>query len=148
MDTEYLVNRIASANDAQLVVIMYEGLMENLRACEANIDDIATLSGYVEKCRDVLAELLATLQGNSEIAGNLRSLYLFINGHITEGFNKKSRQHFVEAIQVVTPIYEGWCQLAANEDMPQSNPAIVAGLTYGKKQLNTFVNELKEWHKG
>ncbi len=148
MDKEYLNNRVATANDTLLVVLLYEGLLGSLESCIDSLDDSMSLSADVNKCRDILAELLATLEGNSEIANNLRSLYLFINSRITEGFNKKSRQHFLEAIKVLTPIYEGWQQLAENEDMPQSNPAIVAGLTYGKKQLNTYVNELKEWNKG
>ena len=148
MDKEYLYNRIATADDTLLVVILYEGLMENLKACSENIDDLGRVAELVGKCRDILAELLATLQGDSDIAKNLRGLYLFINKHITEGYNRQEKENFFEAIKVLTPVYEAWCQIGDNNEMNQSNPAIVAGLTYGKNQLNTYVSELKEWKKG
>jgi len=148
MDKEYLNNRVATAEEALLVVILYEGLMENLKTSGENIDNLELVAKQVEKTRDILAELLATLKGDSEIAKNLRGLYLFINKHITEGYNRQAKENFFEAIKVLTPVYEAWCEIAASNDMSHSNPAIVAGLTYGKNQLNTYVSELKAWKKG
>lgn len=148
MDKEYLLNRVVSANDTQLVVILYEGLMECLQECIENIDNVDSLSDSIGRGRDILAELLATLKGNSEIVKNLRSIYLFINTLITEGQNRRTVENFKDAIKIITPILEGWSEIAENNEMTQNSPAVVAGLTYGKSQLNTYVSELKDWKKG
>lgn len=143
-----MLNRVATANDAQLVVILYEGLIEGLEEAANNIDNTIVLSGAVSNVRYILAELLVTLKGGSEFAINCRSIYLFINRLITDGFNKKSMERFIEAKRVITPIYEGWKELSERDEASTHNTAVVAGLTYGKNQVNTYVGELNQWNKG
>lgn len=152
---EYLSNRVATGNEAQLVAILYEGLMEELANAKEKIkeEQLDEVRVSLNKGRDILAELLATLQGDTEITHNLRSLYLFVNQLMTEASNKNNPVKLEQAIQVINPLYEAWTQLGQElyEDKAplQKNAAIVTGLTYGKGHLTDHVmNDNERWKKG
>lgn len=156
IEKEYLASRIANANNAELVAILYEGLIDSL---EDSIDYLKVgaskkLNTSLQKTREILAELLSTLQGDSEVANNLKSIYFYINQLITEAENKQDVEKLQLAIKVVAPIYEGWRELGEREGgqataASSEGPRIVAGMTYGKGQLNDYViHDDKEWQKG
>ncbi len=156
IEKEYLANRVANSNDAELVVILYEGLIDTLRdaidSLEAN--SLGDLNIFIQKAREILAELLSTLQGDSEVANNLRRIYLYLNQLITGAYNNKDAEQLHLAIKVVTPIYEGWKELGDREgvqaqESPSKGPKIVAGMTYGKGQLTDYViDDEDKWQKG
>lgn len=156
IEKEYLANRIANANAAELVAILYEGLMDAIEdgLDYIKIDAYKRLNNSIQKSRKILAELLSTLQGDSEVANNLRSIYLYLNQLITEAENKRDPEKLRLALQIITPIYEGWRELGEREGnqgliQPSETPKIVTGMTYGKGQLKDYVlNDDKEWEKG
>lgn len=159
IEKEYLANRIANANDAQLVAIVYEGLIDTFKSAIEYIEaeNKEKLNTSVNKAREILAELLATLNGDSEISNNLRSLYIYINKLVTEAELKMDKAKLEEAIKVTTPLYEAWNELGEKDEvaLPHtcveavSRPSIVAGMTYGKGQLNDYViNNEDRWQKG
>ncbi|SNS48071.1 flagellar protein FliS [Anaerovirgula multivorans] len=156
IEKEYLANRIANANPAELVAILYEGLIDTLEDSldYLRINAYKKLNNSTQKAREILAELLSTLQEDSEVADNLRSVYLYLNQLITEAENKKDIEKLQLAIKVITPIYEGWRELGEREGsqaavQSSEGPKIVAGMTYGKGQLNDYVvSGEKEWKKG
>lgn len=161
IEKEYLANRIANANDAQLVAILHEGLISTAKSGIEHIENgnKTELNSSVNKIREILAELLATTEGDSEIAGNLRSIYVYLNKLATEAEIQQDKAKLEEAIKVVTPIYEAWQELGEKEvtededsqtaSTPVKTPSIVAGMTYGKGQLNDYViNDEDRWEKG
>ncbi|MCT4508853.1 MAG: flagellar protein FliS [Tepidibacter sp.] len=153
IEKEYLASRVAAANEAQLVAIVYEGLIDTLNECISNIDKKESIDDLIDKCRDILAELISTLKGDSEVPNRYRSLYLYINNIITEGYIMKDKSKFEEAIKVITPLYEGWNELGQKMyiDNIQKNkaPKLVAGMTYSKGYVNESVmNNQDRWEKG
>lgn len=154
MDKEYLFNRVTTANGPQLVAILLEELIDSLKkaAKSTELKDEEEAKAYIAKGKDILAELMSTLEGTSEIAVNLRSLYLFVNRLMTEGINKKSSVKFDEAIKVLGPLLEGWQQLGEDVSKtasPQQQRTKVTGLTYGKNQLNEYIlDDDNKWKKG
>ena len=156
IEKQYLANRIANANGAELVSIVYEGLIDSLNdgIDFLSINEEDRFIKSIEKSREILAELLSTLEGDTEIANNLRSLYFYINELITDASIDKDGEKLELAIKIITPVYEGWKELGTKEggrdleDTPQG-PQIVAGITYGKGQLNDYVvNNDSKWKKG
>lgn len=139
---EYLNSRIASANQAELVAMMYEGLIKRFEDSIDNIsnDDNIKLNENINKSRNIIAELLATLKGDDEIANNYRSLYMYLNTLITSASMSKDTRKLEEAIKVVTPLYEGWTELGKNmfeENVEKgSEKRVVSGMTYGRGHLN------------
>lgn len=160
IEKEYLANRIANANDAQLVAIVYEGLIDTINSAIEHMREgnKEKLNYSVNKAREILAELLATLQGDSEIANNLRSLYMYVNKIVTEANIKEEESKLKEAIKVLNPLLEAWQELGEKDEVaasstpgniPSSRPTIVAGMTYGKGKLNDYViNNEDRWQKG
>jgi len=161
IEKEYLANRIANANNAQLVAILHEGLMSTAKSGIEHIENgnKTELNSSINKIREILAELLATTKGDSEIAGNLRSIYVYLNKLATEAEIQQDKAKLEEAIKVITPIYEAWQELGEKEvtededsqtaSTPVKTPSIVAGMTYGKGQLNDYViNDEDRWEKG
>ena len=139
---EYLSSRIACANEAQLVAIMYEGLIKEFNKSIENIenDDKVSLNQSIIKSRNIIAELIATLKGDSEIALNYKSLYMYLNKLITSANISKDTEKLEEAIKIVTPIYEVWTELGEKmfkEDIDKGKEVgVVSGMTYGKGYLN------------
>jgi flagellar secretion chaperone FliS len=154
IEKEYISNRIANANSAQLVAILYEGLIETFHKGIEHINnsEMQKLNITIQKSREILAELLYTLKGDSEIADNLRSLYVYVNKIATEAELKKDPAKLQEAIKVIIPLYEAWTELSEKEikaGAPEGGPAIVTGITYGKGQLKDYVvNDKNRWEKG
>lgn len=153
IDKQYLASRVLNANDGELVAILYEGLLDTIEdaknAIENNNDIL--LNNSVYKSREILAELLETVVGESQIAFNLRSLYIYLNKLMTNAKLNKDVHKFNDAAKVITPLYEAWCELGKNMKsgaIPQG-PAVVAGLTYGKGSLNNHVvNDNERWKMG
>lgn len=160
IEKEYLANRVANANDAQLVAIVYQGLISTLNSAKEHIntENKEELNKSIDKSREILAELLATLQGDSEIANNLRSIYMYVNRSVTEAELKGDITKIDEAIRAINPLYEAWQELGERDEKDivdglssasKKGPAIVAGMTYGKGQLNDYViNDEDRWEKG
>lgn len=160
IEKEYLSNRVATANDAQLVVIVYDGLIDTINSAIEYIEnkDKEKLNTSINKIREILAELLSTLKGDSEIANNLRSIYVYINKLVTEAEIKQDKEKLEDAIKVINPLYEAWQELGEkevnvssdiNKIHKKSKPSIVAGMTYGKGQLNDYVvDDENRWNKG
>ncbi len=116
IEKEYLASRVATANDAQLVAILYEGLIDTLKECITCMknEDNKNLNTAINKCKDIIAEFMATLKGDSEIANNYKRLYLYINTLITQADIKKDAGKLEEAIKIVMPLYEAWSELGAS----------------------------------
>lgn len=139
---EYLVDRISNANEAQLVALMYEGLIKNFEQSIKNIEneDKLKLNENINKSRNIIAELIATLKGDSEIAMNYKSLYMYLNKLITSANISKDTEKLREAIEIVTPLYEGWTELGEKtfeEKIEEGKEVgVVSGMTYGKGYLN------------
>lgn len=150
-DKEYLYNRVMTSNGPQLVELLMEGLIKNLEDAGEAMEAGEDYSPMVGKAKDILAELLSTLEGNSAITRDLRGLYLFINRLITEGVAQKNPNSFREAAQVAHPLHEAWGTLGAQlqEQNTEKGPAIVTGLTYGKASLNEHIlDQGDRWQKG
>ncbi len=153
-DKDYLFNRVTTANGTQLVVILYEELMEWLKQATKSISEDKTEELYlcISKGRDILSELLSTLEGNSEISTNLRNLYLYVNRLMTEAVNQRNKSKLEEAIKVLTPLCDAWKQLSEGMQdnvSPNKGTTRVTGFTYGKNQLNDYiVNDENKWKKG
>jgi len=127
--------RIGSTNSAGLIAILYEALIDNfndsIKAIEDN--DRETLNFINNNSRDILAELISALKGDSEIARNLREIYIYLNKLITKAENFRNPDLYESAAKIVKPLYDGFIQLEESED-----PKVVAGLTYGKNFVSEY----------
>jgi len=145
LNKEEMEKRISTANEAGLVAILYEVLIENFKDSIQCLEDkkYDELKYINSNSRDILAQLISTLKGDSEIAGNLMSIYIYLNKLMTNGETKKDKTSFENSIKIVKPLYEGFRELEKEQ-----NPKVVTGLTYGKGQLEECVLESNKVFKG
>lgn len=144
-EQEQLAKKIEEANASELVVLMLEGMMnrfdDGIQAVENK--DEAALKTAVDKARAILAELLATLWGDSEVAISTRQIYYYLNKLVTDAGNRQVSEPLVEAKKVLKPLLDGWQQVARNPQAAETaytkGPSVMAGMTYGKGTLNESI---------
>jgi len=134
-DMNELKKRISTTNEAGLIAILFERLIDNFKNCISAIEeeDYDKITGLNNNSRAILTELTVQFSGDDEISSTLRELYLFINKTMTEGEIKKDISSFETNIKVIMPILEGFKELEVRE-----KPKAVAGLTYGKDNLGEY----------
>lgn len=145
LNSEDLEKRISTTNEAGLVTILYEALIDNFKDSILAIgrEDYNELNIINKNSRDILAELLATLKGDSDIANNLRDIYISVNKIITKGEIKKDLVSFEMAIKIIEPLHSGFSELER-----KVNPKVVTGITYGKTNLDDYQVKGKNTFEG
>lgn len=131
--------RISQANSTDLIVILYEMLLDYIYDAENALEnkEEASLAEAVRKARGCLNELLQSLNLEYEIALNLRQLYLYCAKklvHLQAGKEAAAD----EIRKVIAPLCEAYKQIAAqNENGPVmgNSQTVYAGLTYGRNTL-------------
>ena len=137
--------RISTTNEAGLVTILYEALIDNFKDSIKAINgiDYNELNYINNNSRAILAELLATLQGDSDIANNLREIYISLNKIITEAERQKDNTSFEMAIKIIEPLHSGFVEIEM-----EIAPKVVTGMTYGKTNLDEYQVKGKNEFKG
>lgn len=130
-----LEKRILTTNDAGLIAILLERLVDNFKNSKASIDskEYEKLKELNSNSRDILAELIFQFSGNDEISSRVRQISIYVNKLITEGELKRDSSFYDTSIKILTPMVEGFQQLEIKE-MPKA----VTGLTYGKGNLGEY----------
>ena len=130
-----LEKRILSTNDAGLIAILYEALIDNFNKSIDFIEkgDFQKLNEIINHSRDILTELLVQFNGSDELSKDITEINLYLNRLITEGEYEKNPNVYKDCIKIVNPILEGFKELEIKGD-----PKTVAGLTYGKNNLDEY----------
>ena len=138
--------RITQANSTGLTVILYEMLLtyidEAKAACENGDKD--ALKASIRAARGSLEELMNSLNPTYEIAGNLMSLYLYVNRELLQSQIKKDAERLVRAEAVIRPLYEAYRTISAQDDsapLMQNTQTVIAGMTYGRDCLNESMED-------
>lgn len=130
-----LEKRILTTNDAGLIAILLERLIDNFKNCKAYIEnkDYEELMELNKNSRDILNELIFQFSGNDEISSRIREVSIYVNKLIAEGEYKKDVSYYDTAIKILTPMVEGFQKLEI-EDKPKA----ITGITYGKGNLEEY----------
>jgi flagellar protein FliS len=114
----YRETEVLTATPGQLVVLLYDHLLVSLRraraAMEAHDDEVR--SENLEKSRDVLTELLVTLDGErgGEVAANLGALYSFLLGELVQVGVRSDVQRLDRVTHMIGELRDAFAQLAAS----------------------------------
>lgn len=129
--------RITQANSTQLVVILYEMLLQYLADGEQAAEDGQLLEA-VHKARGCVNELLNSLRREYSPAAELSRLYLYCIRRLAQCEVKRDRSGLGEVRKVIAPLCDAYRQI---QDQNTSGPVmnnsqtVYAGLTYGRNQL-------------
>lgn len=118
MGARYREMGIKTATREQLVVMLYEGALSNIRRAEAlhgegRLGDRGTA---ISKALAIVAELQQGLdfEVGGEIAENLGSLYSFVSDRLIEANLTHRVEALAEAARILETLGEAWAEIAKN----------------------------------
>ena len=136
---EYTV-RVSQANKTQLVVIIYEMLLDYLQdAKDAHTKGERELfESNLYKAENCIRELMASLHMEYAPAGNLLSLYVYAVKELSRAILHNSIEEVVFVEKMMKKLHDAY-ESVSREDtsspVMENTQSIYAGLTYGKNQL-------------
>lgn len=132
--------RISQANRTQLVVILYEILLDYLEdAKEAHRQqDHDLFASSIYKSESCIRELIASLHMEYTPAGNLFQLYVYAIKELSKAVLHNSTEEIHHVETMMTRLHDAY-ETISKEDtsapVMKNTQSIYAGLTYGKNQL-------------
>ncbi|HEY0255878.1 MAG TPA: flagellar export chaperone FliS [Candidatus Methylacidiphilales bacterium] len=122
MDTKlrdfYLTSQVKNAAPGQLLVMLYDCLIDQAEHAEAAIASPEILrdpypaSQSVSRCINILTELSATLRPGEypELCATLRNLYIFFTREFSESFSKRDPQRIRAILPLIRELRGTWSE--------------------------------------
>ena len=108
----YQETAISTQNRGRLIVMLYDGAVKFLRQAIEDLkrNDMAAKGRHISKAQDILYELNTVLdmEKGGQIAQNLRSLYNFMQRHLTQANVRKDPGMIQEVIDLLEELNQGW----------------------------------------
>jgi flagellar protein FliS len=118
---QYLKTQVATVNNLQLVVLLYEGAIKYLRQAEEGIEEknIEKRNNNIQRALDIIDELknALNLSQGGEIARSLLALYLFMNNHLMMANIKNEAGKIQEVCKMLSTLKEAWQSVASQPDL-------------------------------
>ena len=133
--------RITEANRSDLVVIMYEIILDCIDAAMESYrqDDKENFAKLLKKGQSFLNELMGGLDYQYEISLELMQLYIYVNKIIIEAAIQKDPGYLGSAKSVIGKLLSAYREVAkqdTSEALMKNTQKVYAGLTYGKNTLD------------
>jgi len=110
----YRTNAIETASPEQLTLMCYDGALRFMRRAAKALDagDFADASYAIGRSQAIVNELNVTLdmEAGGEIAENLRSLYLFVNRHLSDALVSKEAKKIRESMGLIGDLRGAWAE--------------------------------------
>ncbi len=109
---QYKQTAITTANRGQLLLMLYEAAIRNVKKASIAIDkkDVAAKGMAIGKVHDIINELNNTLnfEIGGEIARNLERLYTFISEQLVQANIENSKERLASIQKVLETLLDGW----------------------------------------
>jgi flagellar protein FliS len=110
----YRLNAVETASPEQLTLMCYDGALRFMRRAARALDasDRTDASYSIGRAQAIVNELNVTLdmEAGGEISTNLRSLYLFVNRHLTDAIVADDSSKIRESIDLIGELRDAWAQ--------------------------------------
>ncbi len=111
----YVNNQILTAPQNKLVLMLYDGILKDLRLAEKFIKDnnLSEVNKYLLKSQDIIMELMNTLnfdQGG-EIAEGLHQLYDYMYMSLIRANIDKDLDKILEVKKLMEELRDTWAQI-------------------------------------
>lgn len=112
----YQQNRVIGSRPEQLVVLLYEHLLSNLRRAAAHIEqgELAEKAAAFERANDIVFELLSSLnvEAAGELGSRLAALYSYFISELSAISRSLDRDRLARLIALVASLHESWAAAA------------------------------------
>lgn len=110
----YRTNSIETASPEQLTLMCYDGALRFMRRAARALDegDFADASYATGRAQAIINELNVTLdmEAGGEIAANLRSIYLFVNRHLSQAVVDSDASIVRQSMELIMDLRSAWAQ--------------------------------------
>jgi len=109
----YLGDSVSTASPQRLVVMLYDGLVQDLQLAEQGIarGDVALVHTRLVRAQAIVTELQSSLNLDAwDGARGLDKLYTYVLELLVDANVRKHVDPVNEALAVVTPLQEAWRQ--------------------------------------
>lgn len=123
-----LQTKAASQDPYQLVVLMFETVLEDINKARGGIQqrDVLLKIKHIDRAIRIIQEGLRTsldLDNGGELAGNLASLYEYAVVRLAQANAKNDEAILMEVASLIEPVLDAWKQIGPNADtQPDSSP--------------------------
>ncbi|MFL2071881.1 flagellar export chaperone FliS [Marinilactibacillus psychrotolerans] len=112
----YKKNQIQTASPKQLVILLYEGAIKNIRLAELaqEQNDVQKVNQHLIKAQDIISELLNSLNhqdGENAIASELSILYDYLLNELLQANLKKDINKMSSARKILNELLEAWTSI-------------------------------------
>ena len=112
----YQDNAVSTQSKGRLIVMLYDGAIKFMRLAimEMEKKNYEAKGHYINKALDIITELNVVLDmdGGSEIASNLRKLYIFMSNRLSQANIKCDPQMVRDVIKLMEELNRGWRAIA------------------------------------
>ena len=133
--------RITNANKSELVVILFEMfdvyVKDAIKLYDAG--DLAGMTAETGKARNVVRELINTLDRKYEVADNLYNIYRYVDRLLIDAEVRRKSDTLPEAAKHMAALGETFKSVASKDtDKPimENAEPVYAGMTYGAAGVN------------
>lgn len=145
--------RIAQANRSELIVIMYDIILENIQDARDYLraDDDVEFQKSLSHAVRFVSELMVALDVSYPISKELMRLYIYVNRCLNHAKIARREQELTDAECVMRGLYTGFEGVAKQDhSLPvmEHTQRLYAGLTYGRGVLNETLVTPDEIHRG
>lgn len=114
-------NRINTASQAELTLMLYEGAIKfgNIAMAALEKKDYATTNTNIQKCRNIIVELTTTLNMKYPVAEDFKRLYDYIFALLIEANMKKDAELLDRALVEIRDLRDIWKQIMGKTKGPQ-----------------------------
>jgi flagellar protein FliS len=141
----YLESRILSAEPVELICLLYQGAISEVREARRHLQDknIRARSKSITKVHDILSELTTILdhQQGGQIAKNLAQLYDYMMRRITEANFRQIDEPLAEMLGLLTTLKEGWDGV----QQEQARPAAPSGNAWAQAATQDVSGGSQAW---
>ncbi|MEA3486414.1 MAG: flagellar export chaperone FliS [Thermodesulfobacteriota bacterium] len=136
---QYRQTEISTADRGRLVVLLYEGAINFLKKAKNDVQEgnVEAKCNNITRAQDIIQELNNSLKMDEggEIAGNLRSLYFFMERYLVKAkIERDGIKKMDEVITMLTSLYDVWVEILTKPEVKSIIPtdtATSSGLSRG-----------------
>lgn len=137
-------NRITLANKTEMIVVLYDILLEYLSDAKDCLERNEKRAFRIEigRARNTLKELMDSLDTSMEIGQNLLKLYIFCSGELTKAFLDYDEGLIYHVMSIIKKLRDAYYEVSKKDTtapIMEHAEVVYTGFTYNK---NSMVNNV------
>ncbi|MFC4303433.1 flagellar export chaperone FliS [Cohnella boryungensis] len=120
---KYQQSSVQTASPAQLILMLYDGAIRFIKQGVEGIEtkDYQKANHNLIRAQHIVNELIASLNHEYPIAGNLLEIYDYANRKLIESNMKKNKQAALEVASILGELRESWVQILKSTNPVKDN---------------------------